>query len=124
MANVDGNKFTFHYGSILIWSYFFSTGNTFIYIPLWFYSNRQKRPERRKRGEFTFHYGSILMTNTKNRKEQDNIYIPLWFYSNCSKYLIPALTIPIYIPLWFYSNQEHIDSLYISIHLHSTMVLF
>ena len=77
------NKFTFHYGSILIRKTYMKSANIKIYIPLWFYSNflppvslfhllliyiplwfysndlknlRHKRPST-----FTFHYGSILM---------------------------------------------------------------
>ena len=63
------NEFTFHYGPIQIFSVFifhFSSGCD-IYIPLWSYSNRQKKPE------------TICQTD---------IYIPLWSYSNDSIWII------------------------------------
>ena len=80
-------KFTFQYGSILIFVII-----TKIEEPL----------------IFTFQYGSILIAQAMSRKTFiKKIYIPIWFYFNltyCNDFLGPFL---IYIPIWFYFNQQN-----------------
>ena len=56
----------------------------FLYIPIWFYSNK---PVGKQRPRFS------------------RLYIPIWFYSNWEhgiwKYILYTC---LYIPIWFYSN--------------------
>ena len=55
--------FTFHYGSILIFSLSDVLNRGTIYIPLWFYSNETYSLSTELDFVFTFHYGSILIKN-------------------------------------------------------------
>ena len=54
-------RFTFHYGSILIYISTFHVCFSKIYIPLWFYSNASFKDFEKRQKKFTFHYGSILI---------------------------------------------------------------
>ena len=84
-------KFTFHYGSILI--------------------TRPKYIEP-LREAFTFHYGSILIQKKNLSEKLPQIYIPLWFYSNLIVTFCQEVHFLIYIPLWFYSNVLFCHSKY------------
>ena len=99
----------------------------FIYIPLWFYSNKKIARNIFEHSSFTFHYGSILIRKADMLHQVSMIYIPLWFYSNTTAATGGALSLiftfhygsilifyrikfcclksTIYIPLWFYSNN-------------------
>ena len=78
-----------------------------IYIPLWFYSNRDWYYYLTGKYRFTFHYGSILMPYSSSQ------YLPIQLFTfHYGSILIlwdRYINIPsvyIYIPLWFYSNQK------------------
>ena len=118
--------FTFHYGSILIFSivflWNFLSEFTFHYgsilMPL---SNIACAITT----EFTFHYGSILIIALDELAcLMNSIYIPLWFYSNYF-YSMPA-TSSIEFTFHYGSILIVISNIlmYYHIDLHSTMVLF
>ena len=118
-----------------------------IYIPLWFYSNSDTissivplQPHLHST-MVLFKYGYVLIGSDFSQHLHSTmvlfksiyfhrninlsfIYIPLWFYSNAIDGICLPYKIPIYIPLWFYSNFYCKLNLYMSINLHSTMVLF
>ena len=60
----QAKAFTFHYGSILIFSLDTVEDKGQIYIPLWFYSNIASDIASAVPPSFTFHYGSILIRCT------------------------------------------------------------
>ena len=78
------NLFTFQYGSILIYINFSNaTISSIIYIPIWFYFNAYGVTWSNTAYRFTFQYGSILIKKVVWIGDSlTNIYIPIWFYFN------------------------------------------
>ena len=67
-ASEIGNRyFTFHSGTILILSQKIPHGRAmFLYIPLWYDSNKQRYRRRTIQKNFTFHSGTILIVTADN----------------------------------------------------------
>ena len=97
-----------------------------IYIPIWWYSNKVWSNK-------SYTYSIYLHSNLvifKWKLILDNIrmhqiYIPIWWYSNFAHSTSYLHINSIYIPIWWYSNKDiHYELLFLSLHLHSNLVIF
>ena len=106
-----------------------------LYIPIWFYSNKNVHQKRLKGSSFTFQSGSIQIrkANEESLKALNALhsnlvlfkciiamiviffgvlYIPIWFYSNEESPILTISAISLYIPIWFYSNKFSVSVFY------------
>ena len=111
---------------------------SYLYIPIWLYSNflwyfficlansftfqsgsiqimahKRRLP---RNFDFTFQSGSIQIKRNLLRLQHSILYIPIWFYSNKISCQHCPQSWLLYIPIWFYSNTtkgRRLQSMYV-----------